>query len=58
MVGLADVHLVHAFHEFSRDSRVPWEKLTGNVPKVRHQVWVDTLKEALAHYQEIERNLS
>jgi len=51
LVGLADVHLSHAFDDFSSDPRVPWSKLTGNVPKVRAQVWVDALKKATAHYR-------
>lgn len=57
MVGLADVYLVHAFDEFCRDSA--WEKLTiGNVPKVRYQLWVDALKKAQSHYEQLERLLS
>jgi hypothetical protein len=58
MLGLAEVHILKAFEAFSHDAAVPWDELTGNVPKVRHQVFVDALKKAVAHHEQIERLLS
>ena len=51
----AKVHLIAAYNEFKADPAIPWRDMTGNVPKVREQVWVDALKETLAHHQQIER---
>jgi len=59
VLSLAGVHLQSAWDNFCTDPKgLPWRQLAGNSPKVRAQVWVDALKEALAHHQEIERNLS
>ena len=59
VLSLARSHLQNAWDNFYTDPRgLPWRKLPGNSPKVRAQVWVDALKAELAHYQQIERNLS
>ena len=58
ILSIAGDHLREAYDRFHEDPRVPWRGLSGNVSKVRAQVWVDALKEALAHHEQIERTLS
>lgn len=58
VLDLAGVHLESAYDAFRQDERIPWRDLPGNAPKVREQVWVDALKQALANHQRIERLLS
>jgi hypothetical protein len=36
---------LQAFDAFKADVRIPWQAMTGNVPKVQHRIWVDALKE-------------
>ena len=55
---LAKGHLLQAFEAFKADVRIPWQEMTGNVPKVQHRIWVDALKETLTHHQQIEGLLS
>jgi len=55
---LAKAHLLQAFDAFKADVRIPWQEMTGNVPKVQHRIWVDALKETLTHHQQIEGLLS
>ena len=55
MLERAKVHILLAFDQFKTDEAIPWEDMTGNVPKVRYQVWVDALKESLAHYERLEK---
>lgn len=47
-----------AYSAFKDDKRIPWRTLPGNVPRERERVWVDALKEALKHHEQIERLLS
>jgi hypothetical protein len=58
VVERAKAHLIAAYESFKRDDAIRWGELPGNVPKVREQVWVDALKETMAHHQQIERLLS
>jgi hypothetical protein len=58
VLSIAKVHLAQAFEAFRTDGQIPWRDLEGNVPKVRAQVWVDALKDALQHHQQIEGLLS
>lgn len=51
----AKVHLITAWEAFRADPALRWDERTGDVPKVQSQVWVDALKETLAHHQQIER---
>jgi hypothetical protein len=55
MLERAKVHVVLAFDAFKEDSAIPWDRMHGNVPKVRYQIWVDALKESLKHYEQLER---
>jgi len=57
-LSLAGVHLTKAHSDFSTDPKIPWREIPGNAPKVRAQVWVDALKQALAHHEQIEKLLS
>jgi len=50
--------LLQAFDAFKADVRIPWQEMTGNVPKVQHRICVDALKEALTHHQQIQGLLS
>jgi hypothetical protein len=54
----AKIHLIAAYEQFKADAAIRWDEMTGNVPKVREQVWVDALKETIVHHERIERLLS
>jgi hypothetical protein len=41
---LAKGHLLQAFVAFKADVRIPWQEMTGNVPKVQHRIWVGALR--------------
>jgi hypothetical protein len=58
LLSIAKVHLTDAFENFKADERVPWGDLTGNVPKVRVQVWIDALKATIPQFELQERWLS
>jgi hypothetical protein len=58
VLSLAGVYLSLAYSAFKDDKRIPWRTLPGNVPRERERVWVDALKEALKHHEQIERLLS
>ena len=55
MLERAKVHIIGAYEQFKNDDAIPWGQMTGNVPKVRYQVFVDALKESLAHYEQLEK---
>jgi len=55
MLERAKIHLLGAFDAFKNSAMIPWGQMTGRVPKVREQVWVDALKDALEHHRQIER---
>jgi hypothetical protein len=51
----AEALIAKARHQFRGDDY--WKELPGNVPKVRTQVWVDALKNAVKKAEDIERIL-
>lgn len=55
VLSRAGVHLQRAWDAFCEDPAVPWRDKSGNVPRERTRVWVDALKEALAHHEQLER---
>jgi hypothetical protein len=58
LLEVAKVHLAIAYGQFTTDTRIPWDRMNGNVPKVREQLWVDALKTTLEHHERIERLIS
>ncbi len=58
VVSRATVHLQTAWAAFCDDPALPWREIKGNAPRERARVWVDALKQELAHREDIERLLS
>ena len=38
LLEVAKVHLAIAYGQFTTDARIPWDRMTGNVPKAREQL--------------------
>jgi hypothetical protein len=53
----AKIHLIGAWDAFCEDPMISWREIPGNASKARTRMWVDALKETLAHHEEIERRL-
>ena len=58
VLSLAGVHLQRAWDAFCEDPLMPWREIGGRAPRERTKVWVDALRQALAHHEQIERHLS